>query len=293
MNILLTGASGFLGSAVALHLVDAGYQVALLLRHASSLRRLHGRESEFELGRYESDGEIDAFIRHVQPDVVMHTACAYGRSGETLLQVSDANLRYGLTILQTLVRSQKPVTFINTGTILDATVSLYALTKQQFSQSGRFLAAQSSGQLRFINILLQHMYGPGDDLSKFTSHVLSSCYQNQPILELTAGEQKRDFIYIDDVVSAYTTLLEQRSKFGVTVDIEVGSGVAPTIREFVETVQKVTASRTELHFGAMNYRPNEPMHCQANIEQMNELGWQPKFDLERGLKRTIELEFMK
>jgi CDP-paratose synthetase len=293
VNILVTGASGFLGGAIALQLYDAGYHVALLLRHTSSLRRLHGAEFGFELGRCGSAGEIDSFILNVQPDAVIHTACAYGRSGETLLQVNDANLLYGRTILEALARTEKPVTFINTGTILDAAVSPYALTKQQFSQSGRLWAAQSSGQLRFINILLQHMYGPGDDLSKFTSHVINSCYRNQPILELTLGEQRRDFIYIDDVVSAYVTLLKQQNKLGVTAEIEVGSGVATTVRQFVETVKKITESRTELHFGVIPYRTKEPMHCQANIKQMKELGWQPKFDLEQGLKRTIEMELIK
>jgi nucleoside-diphosphate-sugar epimerase len=293
VNILITGASGFLGSALALHLLDTGQQVALLLRSSSNIERLRGRQSEFDLGRCDADTEIDAFICRTQPDVIIHTACAYGRVGETLLQINDANLRYGLVIIESLIRTKKPATFINTGTILDAAISPYALTKQQFLQTGRFLAAQSSGQLRFINILLQHMYGPGDSPSKFTSHVLNSCFQNQPILKLTAGEQKRDFIYIDDVVSAYTTVIEQRDKFEITAEVEVGSGNAPTIREFVETVHKVAASRTQLLFGEIPYRANEPMHCQANINKLKAMGWQPRYDLESGLKKTFELEFNK
>jgi len=293
VNILITGASGFMGSAIAPHLHDIGHHVALLLRPTSSLYRLRGGDTSFEVGRCSTDDEIDAFIRRTQPDVVIHTACAYGRHGETMVQLSDANVRLGLIILQVAMSQVKPVTFINTGTVLDANVSPYSLTKHQLSQWGSFLASQSSNQIRFINVLLQHMYGPGDDPSKFTTHVLNTCYRNEATLNLTAGDQQRDFIYIDDVVSAYTSLIEQRNKLGVTAEIEIGSGVAPTIRKFVETVHKLTSSRTELHFGALAYRPNEPMHCQANIEQMKELGWQPKFDLERGLKRTIELEFMK
>lgn len=293
MNILLTGASGFLGSALALHLRDAGHQVALLLRPTSRLDRLHGRDSAFDIGRCTTDDEVGAFVRRVQPDAVIHTACAYGRQGETLLQLTDANLRLGLAILQALQRTGRPVSFINTGTVLAPEVSPYALTKQQFAQWGRFLAAQSAGQLRFINVLLQHMYGPGDDASKFTTHVLHVCNRNEPALKLTAGEQTRDFIYIDDVVSAYSTLLEQCDKLEPVLDIEVGSGVAPTIREFAETVHRLTASRTELLFGALPYRANEAMHCQADIERMKTLGWQPKFDLEAGLKKTIQLEFSK
>ena len=293
MNILLTGASGFLGSALALHLLDARHQVALLLRPTSRLDRLRGMDSAFDIGRCATDGEVDAFVRRVRPEAVIHTACAYGRQGESLLQLADANLRLGLLMLQALQRTGLAVTFINTGTVLAPEVSPYALTKHQFAQWGRFLAEQSAGQLRFINVLLQHMYGPGDDVSKFTTHVLHACHRNEPALKLTAGEQTRDFIYIDDVVSAYSELLEQRAQLGPVLDIEVGSGVAPTIRQFVETVHRLTASRTELLFGALPYRANEAMHCQADIGHMKTLGWQPRFDLEAGLKRTIELEFSK
>lgn len=293
MNILITGSSGFMGSAIALHLHDIGHHVALLLRPTSSLHRLRGRDSSFEVDRCSTDDETNAFIRRIQPDVVIHTACAYGHHGETLVQLSDANVRLGLIILQAAMNQEKPVTFINTGTVLDANVSPYALTKHQLSQWGSFLASQSSNQLQFINVLLQHMYGPGDDPSKFSTHVLNTCYRNEATLNLTAGEQQRDFIYIDDVVSAYSTLIAQRDKLEKSLDIEVGTGISPTIREFVQTVHRLTSSRTELRFGVMPYRPNEPMNCQANIKRLRTLGWQPIFDLEQGLKRTIELEFMK
>lgn len=293
MKILLTGASGFLGSALALHCLNAGHQVALLLRPTSKLHRLRGLEASFDIGRCTTDAEVDAFVRKVQPEVVVHTACAYGRQGETSLQLFDANLRLGLVVLQALQHVAHPVTLINTGSALAPEVSPYALSKHQFAQWGRMLATQSGGQLKFVNVLLQHMYGPGDDVSKFTTHVLHACHRNDPVLKLTAGEQTRDFIYIDDVVSAYDTLLTQRHQLDTVLDIAVGSGVAPSIRQFVETAHRLTASRTELLFGALPYRANEAMHCLANVERMAQLGWMPTFDLKAGLKKTIELEFNK
>jgi len=293
LKILLTGASGFLGSALALHWLDAGHQVALLLRPTSKPDRLRGLEASFDIGRCTTDAEMDAFVKKVQPEVVVHAACAYGRQGETSLQLFDANLRLGLVVLQAVQHKTQSVTFINTGSALAPEVSPYALSKHQFAQWGRMLATQSGGQLRFINVLLQHMYGPGDDASKFTTHVLHACQRNDPVLKLTAGEQVRDFIYIDDVVSAYDTLLAQRLQLNTVQDIEVGSGVAPTIRQFVETAHRLTASRTELLFGALPYRAKEAMHCLANIDRMTQLGWHPAFDLNAGLKKTIELEFNK
>jgi len=291
LNIFLTGASGFLGSVVALHWLHAGHQVALLLRPNSKLDRLQGLHASFDIGRCTTDEEVAAFVKRVQPEVVVHTACAYGRQGETSLQLFDANLRLGLVLIQALQNAAEPVTFINSGSALAPEVSPYALSKNQFAQWGRMLATQNTGAFQFINVLLQHMYGPGDDASKFTTHVLHACHRNDPVLKLSAGEQARDFIYIDDVVSAYDTLLMQRHQLEPAQDMDVGSGVAPSIRQFVESAHRLSGSRTELLFGAIPYRANEAMHCLANLERMAQLGWTPAFDLDAGLKKTIELEF--
>jgi nucleoside-diphosphate-sugar epimerase len=268
-----------------------GHEVALLLRPTTNLDRLHGLEASFDIGRCSSDAEVDAFVKKVLPEVVVHTACAYGRQGETSLQLFDVNLRLGLVLLQSLQQVEKTVSFINTGSALAPKVSPYALSKSHFSQWGRMLATQSGGQLSFVNLQLQHMYGPGDDATKFATHVLHACHRNDPVLKLTAGEQARDFIYIEDVVSAYDTLLTKHHQLDTVQDIEVGSGVAPTIRQFVETVHRLVGSRTELLFGALPYRTNEAMHCLANLANMTQLGWAPAFNLATGLKKTIELEF--
>jgi nucleoside-diphosphate-sugar epimerase len=291
-RILLTGASGFLGSALALRLSEAGHQLSLLLRPNSRTDRLKERESSFEIRRFHTDAEIRKFVAHLQPDVVIHTACAYGRNGESDLEMLDANVRFGLNILQALRNNKKPATFINTGTVLSPDVSSYALTKAQFVQWGRVVATGCPA-LRFVNVRLQHMYGPGDDRSKFTTHVLHACQRNEPELKLTAGEQERDFIYIDDVVSAYTTLLMHCDKIEPVTDIDVGSGTAPSIRSFVEKAHALTASDTKLLFGALPYRTNEAMHCQADISRITALGWKPRYDLTAGLLKTIELEFSK
>lgn len=289
-KILLTGASGFLGSALALGLLSDGKKISLLIRQSSELTRLRGKETHFNICRFSSDADVKSILTRERPDIVIHTACLYGRTNETSLEIQDANVRFGLSILQGLIENNKPCTFINTGTALSPELSLYALTKRHFADLGREITLKNS-LLQFLNVKLQHMYGPGDDISKFTTHVVHSCYHNRPVLNLTTGAQKRDFIYIDDVVSAYKVLCNQAEKLEPFYEIDVGSGASPTIRSFVETVHAITSSKTKLIFGALPYRVNEAMCCVADIERMVSLGWEPKYDLSEGLKKTIEMEF--
>lgn len=292
MNILLTGASGFLGSALAARLLQQGHELALLLRQSSNTHRLGGIEHACRIGRPRSDAEIVDFIAEVRPQAVIHTACSYGRQQESPLTLLDTNVRFGMVLLQALQNqpSAQRICFIHTGSVLAPDVSPYALSKQQFAQWGRVIAQSSGGRLQFINVLLQHMYGPGDDRFKFSSHVIHACLSNLERLELTAGEQQRDFIYIDDVVSAFETLLRHADQLGGYDDVPLGSGVAPSVREFVQTVHALSGSRTRLDFGAFPYRPSEAMHCQADISRLRSLGWNPAYDLRAGLQKTLEQE---
>lgn len=292
MNILITGASGFLGSALARRFGEVNHKISLLVRRDTNLYRLRNLVP-YTVGRCESDQEIIQFITQTCPDLVIHTACCYGRNGESLPQIIDSNIRFGLLVLDAIKNLKKEVAFINTGTVLSRNVSLYSLTKIQFEELGSSFASASSKNIQFINIKLQHMYGPGDDNSKFTSHIINSCRNNIPALPLTLGEQKRDFIYIGDVVEAYLKIAENLAKLHGNQEIELGSGTALRVRDFVELAHKLTNSKTELLFGQIPYKENDSMCMVANIDKLKNLGWVPEFDIEAGIKKTIEMDLIR
>jgi nucleoside-diphosphate-sugar epimerase len=234
---------------------------------------------------------LTELVAQSRPDSIVHTACSYGRRGETVLSLFDANVGFGMALLQAVLDSPGTrVTLVNTGSVLDPKVSLYALSKAQFSQWGATLAAQNPHALQFIDVRLQQMYGPGDDDSKFTTHVLETLLSNKPRLELTLGEQLRDFIHVDDVVQAYDHILARRATFAPADAIDVGSGVAPPLRCFVELAKHISGASTKLDFGAVDYRDNESMLCVANTSRLQALGWVPRFDLETGLRQTLQQE---
>jgi nucleoside-diphosphate-sugar epimerase len=293
-RLLLTGATGFLGSSLARYWAHAGHELCLLARPGSVTHRIDDLLTQVKLVRVSDIQSVMEAVHTFEPNVIIHTASSYGRNGESPLVMLDSNLRLGTALLQAAltlptVDGALPLTVLNTGTVLAPNVSLYALSKTQFSAWGAALAEQMPERLRFIDIRLQHMYGPGDDRSKFTSHVIDACRRNEPYLALTAGEQRRDFIHIDDVVRAYDCILERQFGFASSDAIDVGSGDAVTIRSFVEMVKNLCGAETELDFGAIPYRVNEAMLCVADTERLRGLGWRPQISLTEGLTAMLNL----
>ena len=281
----MTGITGFLGSHLAKELISNGYDIIALKRKSSSLKSIETILDNIILYDIEDLDFSIPFTVHGKIDTVIHTATCYGRNNETPNEVFEANTAFPLKLISTAC-STGVETFINTDTILDKYLNLYSLSKKQLLEWGRFFSIHN--KIHFANMKLEHFYGPHDDDSKFTSYVINSCIENVPELKLTLGEQKRDFIFIDDVVNAYMILLQKKDQFSdYFMEFDVGSGYSVSIREFVETVHQMTNSKTNLIFGALPYRKGEVMSSHANIEPLKRLGWTCEKSLEEGLKYVI------
>lgn len=105
---------------------------------------------------------------------------------------------------------------------------------------------------------------------------------------MTPGDQLRDFIYVEDVANAYTTLLAQadRLPFGF-VEYEVGTGIATSIKEFSKMARRIIQSRSQLIFGALPQRPHEIMMSIASTGPLNSYGWRASTSIGDGLSKTI------
>lgn len=110
---------------------------------------------------------------------------------------------------------------------------------------------------------------------------------NEPLIKLTEGSQLRDFIFIDDVVQAFATVLAKKEDSEVH-EFEVGTGIGTSIKEFVSRTKSISCSASQLEFGALSYRKNEIMSAIANPNPLYDIGWKPKVDLNEGISKIID-----
>jgi CDP-paratose synthetase len=282
----ITGANGFLGSNLCRHFLQEGFRVVAFTRSTSNIHRLDGLGIDIvnvDKDRFPSENRTSDPIR-----VLIHTATCYGRKGEESTAIFDANVQYPMKLLRH-AQEHGVRKFINTDTVLPDDFNDYSRSKATFREAGADFAVSEG--LAFINVRLQHMFGPWDSETKFTTHVIRACASNVPSLGLTKGEQRRDFIYIEDVVTAYSTLVHHAMKEGPgRSELEVGSGSATRVKTFVELAHRLTHSRTKLDFGAFAYRPDEVMDACADTSKLQTLGWRCKYSIEEGIQKTIDEE---
>mgnify|MGYP003418915654 FL=1 len=289
MIILLTGSTGFLGSYLLKSFVKSGYEVIALKRSTSNTYRINDYLKKVTLYNIDKVNLEDIFKKH-KINIVINTVTNYGRIDNKISSILDTNLIFGLKLLEGSVNSNAKA-FINTDTLLERNINAYALSKAQLVDWIKFLSNKNT---KMVNIKIEHMYGALDDENKFIYWLINKLKQNVEKIDLTSGVQKRDFIYIDDIVSAYEIIIQNINTFSNYEEFELGSGNSIEVKNFVEKIYQEISNKqtlsTKLNFGAVSYRDNENMNIQANIEKLTNLAWKPKVSIKDGIKKILEKE---
>jgi nucleoside-diphosphate-sugar epimerase len=293
-TLLLTGATGYLGRRLLPRLLESGYRIHILKRPTSSLLDLNPTNADLHIFDVETDGLLAPFNQSEKIDTVIHLATCYGKSGESPAEILKSNFEFPASLLEAAIKHGAN-TFINAdsyfnvlplgGTCLDN----YSLSKGLFHAWASQRADQSGR--RFINLRLEHLYGPNDSSAKFVNWLVQTLLKHPPELALTAGLQERDFVFIDDVIDAFSTVISKIHAFPAgTHEVGVGSGKTTSVRDFVKMTGAMCSTKTRLIFGTLPIRKHEIMKSLADLTVLASLGWQARVSLAHGLQQVIDCE---
>jgi nucleoside-diphosphate-sugar epimerase len=128
------------------------------------------------------------------------------------------------------------------------------------------------------------LYGPGEHPDRLVSSVIRSLLKNEPA-RCSHGRQIRDYLHVQDVADGLVALLDS----DVRGAVNVSSGQATTLREIVLTIGRLMDKDALIQLGAIPARANDtPLVVGDNSRAAAELGWTPRFDVEAGLRHTID-----
>ena len=288
-KILLTGASGFLGSHLLNSFLLNNHEVVVLKRSTSNLWRIENFKQNFV--SYNIDEiTVDEVFKKEKPEIIVHTACSYGRKNESIVDLIKTNLIFSLEVFESAIKA-KSQTFINSDSLLPKNINNYSLSKAQFSDWMK----KYSNSINIINLKIEHMYGPKDDDTKFLGWLIKNMISSsQEEIKLTSGIQKRDFIFIDDIVDAFNLIIRNKVDFKAWNELDIGTGNFIQVREFVRKIalqiegtnKKEVLNRLE--FGEIPYREGEIMEPILDNSKIKKLGWLPKYNIEDGIKETLK-----
>jgi nucleoside-diphosphate-sugar epimerase len=282
-TILLTGGTGFIGSAILRAAIARGHKVVALTRSKQEPKE----NVEFVQGSL-GDAPWDR-IKDLQPTVCVDSAWistpgAYLHSAE--------NVRFLYESLAFLEKTEVPralvlgtcIEYANTGQKMRedetplAPVSLYARCKVAFRE--RIQEELPNVKLAWARIF--YPYGPGEHRLRLSSSIVETISRGEEVLIKTPASQK-DFVYVDDVANGILHILES----GFAGAINVGTGVGTTVLDFAKRIGNLM-DRGDLIKAASSPAAEPYDFVVADSERLRGLGWAPKVGLEEGLSRLVK-----
>jgi len=296
MTVVLAGGTGFVGSHLLGALVRKGYSVILLKRSTSNTDRVKDYINKIKVINIDRTAISSVFDEN-EVGIVINTAGIYGRHGETYHQLVESNIGFPLQLAEQAAAHGIKI-FINTDSFYNNSkmqpqkMYSYILTKKQLVEWLQYI----SSKILVVNVKLHHVYGSEDNDSKFIPWLIQQHQYSAPVISVTKGEQRRDFVYIDDVVSGFMKIISKMEENSFSFNFEeyeIGSGKVTTLRDFIERLHFQYAHLHpdyvgQIAYGAIPYDKGELMEVYPNIEKMLALGWEPKISLENGIQELLQ-----
>lgn len=291
-KVLLTGGTGFIGRYCLPLLVSKGYEV-----HTVTSRE-HGKPAQQEFWHKVDllvPGQASNLVAQVAPDLLLHLA--WYATPERFWN-SLENFRWVQASLEllTALATQPGRRVVMAGTcaeydwktgecsenttpLLPAT--LYGTCKHSLQTMLNQWSKQTGSSAAWGRIF--HLYGPGEHPSRLVASIVRALLSGEPAL-CSDGCQALDFLYVEDVASAFVALLESTANGPVNI----ASGVPISVRTIIERIADKIGRPDLIRLGSIASAKG-PLRMLASTQRLHEeVGWRPRYDLDEGLNRTID-----
>ena len=292
MRIVVTGASGFLGSWIC-RVLALNFEVIALVRPTSDVYRLGGIE-DLNIINLETSEWAD-FIAIQKPDVLI-LADWWGVGNH---HRNDERQFANIARIENLVRAARnagvgsvigvgsqaelgPVSNLITEDLPDKPTTAYGAAKVE----GRRKAAQilEGSKTRFAWMRIFSTYGALDSDTWLIPQLIDSLAAGR-VMDLTKGEQKWSYLHAFDLARAFQSVIEQSSISGI---VNVGNPATLHLKDAIQAIAEQLGVDGLLNFGALPYRSDQVMKLEPACESLTAIGWEPIVSFENGIKQTIQ-----
>lgn len=298
-HVAITGATGFIGSAVLAELLSCGSRVTVLLRPDSNPARLAGMKGYEPLGYSRLlDARTIGDLAEKSPDVFIH--CGWrgvgGQERNEPFQITE-NIPATLDAVQLAAAAGckqwiglgSQAEYGNQNLRMNEEALLRPTTvygKAKLAAGVAALALCEARKMVGAWLRVFSTYGPGDAPHWFIPFVIQEFLAGREP-RLTKCEQLWDYLYVTDAAGAVAaTANGTASGF-----FNLGSGVARSLKDFIETIRHQLGSTIQPSYGAVPYRPDQVMHLEADISRLTAAtGWRPKVGMVEGIRATVAFE---
>ena len=303
-TLALTGATGFIGTTLTKHLINAGWKIQALVRPTSDRKPLDGINVQWIEGNLD---DVESLRRLVhRADAVVH--CAGTVRGQTEKQFTQVNVEGVARLVHAAVEQHPLPRFLLISSLAarEPHLSPYASSKRQGEQT----LAASSGKMPWTAFRPSPVYGPGDrellPLFRWIGRGLA------PIIG--SKDARFSLLHVDDLAEAVRIWLEKNPRSGEVFELHDGRPDGYSYQELIQIVAEVYARRplqvkipalilnflavlNQTSARAIGYQPmltpgkaRELQHTNwvCDNQPLNrETGWQPKISINEGLRRTL------
>jgi nucleoside-diphosphate-sugar epimerase len=299
-KLLVTGATGFIGSNVARYFLKRGFDVDVFVRKGSDTWRIRDirRDLSVRVVDLTDKTTVRRTVSRSKPDVIVHAASYGGNRGQTetdaIFRANDLGTRH----LYEACRDHGFKIFINTGTSSEygvkstpmkesdalCPVADYGVSK---AAATLFLKELAKREKRcIVTLRLFSPYGYFEAAERLVPSVILSCLKGRAPL-VSAPGNVRDFVFIEDVLDAYGKAVKNRNKISGEV-FNIGQGQQHSVAEVVGCVARLTGLKAAPRWGQAKSRVLEPERWQADIRKAKKLlDWKPRHTLTEGLKKSV------